>query len=85
MTIEDEEILLEELRSKVNVIEDKNGIRLEVVKLKDNVIPLRLVQGMGETMKLKIQDLRHLPLRDDDILLCSYPKTGIVYDALKAA
>lgn len=77
MAIEDEGRLLEELRSNVKVMEDRNGIRIEVLKLRDGVISPNLVRGFGDKIKIKMQDVRQLAMRDDDILVCSYPKSGM--------
>jgi len=84
MTVSGEEHLMEELEPNVHVIQDSNGISIEVLKLKDCVVSPRLVKGFGDQMKLKLRDVRELEMRQDDILLCSYPKTGTVITFDKA-
>lgn len=56
------------------MLEDENGEKINIIKLKDAVVPDVFLKGqMG---KFKLNDLRKMPIRDDDILLCSYAKTG---------
>lgn len=71
--------LLQDLKPYMHTIEDEHGESFKVIKFKDAVVyELLLTRMNGEYEGFKVNDLRRQSLRDDDILLCSYAKTGTV-------
>ncbi|XP_060596250.1 sulfotransferase 1C4-like [Ruditapes philippinarum] len=55
------------------VIRDENGTELELIQHEEMIMPAKYLQ-MEPEKKLKL--IREYKYKKDDILLCSYPKTG---------
>lgn len=69
--------IIEKLKANVKVLEDENGVTCSVIPLKDGALPAHMVlAGMSGPMGMKKQDIRNMPIRDDDIIVIDYPKTG---------
>lgn len=66
--------VLQKLMPNVKVFEDEFGKQFKVVSLRDLTIPL---DGLTKGGGLKFRDITTDSIRDSDILLVSYPKTGI--------
>jgi hypothetical protein len=56
------------------VIRDENGTELELIQHEEMIMPAKYLQ-MEPEKKLKL--IREYKYKKDDILLCSYPKTGM--------
>lgn len=67
---------VEKIKACVNVVEDENGETCRMAVFKDVVIPESLLLA-GRLMKgLGLHDIRNTPLREDDIMVIDYPKSG---------
>ena len=68
--------LMQGLEIYKEVLEDENGETFEIIPIKDAVIAKawflsdKLPKGFG------FHDIRKLPIRDDDIVVCDYVKSG---------
>lgn len=65
--------VIESLMSNVRVLEDEFGKQFKLVRLGDINMPL---EGFTREGGRKFRDISTTPLRDDDVLLISFPKTG---------
>lgn len=64
---------IDALLGQATYIEDINGVRIPVLKLKDATVGAPHLTGNHPT---KLREIRSRALRDDDVIVCSYPKTG---------
>jgi len=54
-------------------IGDTDDEQNRVVKLKDGIVGIPHITG---NYPAQLQEIRERPLEDEDVLVCSYPKTG---------
>lgn len=73
--------MVKQLSENAIVIEDEHGQQYKVVPLKDINIPLEIVLSKGADW---LRDITSVRLREDDIILLSYPKTGLHFIQAKA-
>ena len=68
--------LMKGLESYKEVLEDENGETFEIIPIKDAVIAKALFLSDKLPKGFGFHDIRKLPIRDDDIVVCDYAKTG---------
>jgi len=67
------EEMLQKVMALKKVITDENGDSMDVIPLGDRIVPpFFFTNKMG----MRMQDVSDLPMRPDDVMICSYPKTG---------
>lgn len=64
------------IQDNMSVMTDEFGEQLKVLHIGDMNIPVDVLTSTG---KRKFRDIRETPLRDDDVFIVSYPKTGNMY------
>lgn len=65
-----------EIEKHMTVFTDEFGEQLKVIRVGDINLPADMWSSKG---KRTFRDIRDTPLRNDDVFLISYPKTGKMY------
>lgn len=70
------EHILQKVNENVVTVEDENGEVFRIVKCVDFAVPKGILFGRGSSMGITVQYLREIEVRNDDIFICDYSKTG---------
>lgn len=73
---EKRETLIQKLTPHVKVLTDECGNDYKLVRICDLNLPL---DGFIKDDKVMFRDIKTTALRDDDVMLLNYPKTGVFF------
>ena len=67
---------VERMRSSTEDLKDENGVVCQMLRLKDACFPFGMFDSMLKMEMVSIHSIKNFAVRDDDIFVLDYAKSG---------